>query len=67
MFYLIISACALANPYQCHDVKLAFVEGNQSPGSCLFNGQLEIIKWKESHPNFTISKWKCTNKPEENL
>ena len=59
MIELIASVCMIADPAHCKDVRLNFVEQNVSVHECLFNGQLEIIKWTETHPDWQVAKWSC--------
>ena len=59
MIELVVSVCMIADPSRCKDVRLNFVEQNVTPHECLFNGQIEIAKWSESHPGWQVAKWGC--------
>ena len=59
MIELIVSVCLLAEPGRCKDVHLSFAEETLTPMKCLMGAQVEIAKWAEIHPNWSIEKWKC--------
>lgn len=59
MIELILSVCLVSDPARCEDVHLQFAEGAVTPQACLFNGQLEIAKWADTHPGWQIAKWQC--------
>jgi hypothetical protein len=40
-------------------VRLNFAEQNVSARECMFNGQIEIAKWSETHPDWQVAKWQC--------
>jgi hypothetical protein len=59
MIELVVSVCMIADPSRCKDVRLNFVEQSVSPRECLFNGQIEIAKWTETHPDWHVTRWAC--------
>ena len=59
MVELIVSVCLQTDASHCKDVRLNFTEQNISTQECLFQGQIEIAKWSESHPGWHIEKWQC--------
>ena len=59
MIELIVSVCMISDPARCKDVRLNFAEQNVSAQACMFNGQLEIAKWSETHPGWQVAKWGC--------
>jgi hypothetical protein len=59
MIELVLSVCLIGNPDRCKDVRLNFAEQNVSARECMFNGQIEIAKWSETHPDWQVAKWQC--------
>lgn len=59
MIELVMSICLIAEPSRCKDVRLSFAEENVTPHACLMNGQIEIAKWMEGHPDWQVAKWSC--------
>lgn len=59
MIELVFMVCQIANPSTCKDVRLSFVEQFVSVQACMFNGQVEIAKWVETHPDWQVTKWGC--------
>ena len=60
MIELIVSVCMISDPAHCKDVRLNFAEQNVSARECMFNGQIEIAKWSETHPDWQVAKWQCS-------
>lgn len=60
MIELVMSICLIAEPTKCKDVRLSFAEQNLTPHSCVMNGQIEIAKWIDTHPDWQVAKWGCT-------
>lgn len=59
MIELVLSVCLVADPARCKDVRLSFAEQSVSPIGCMMNGQVEIAKWTETHPDWQVAKWQC--------
>ena len=59
MLELVVSVCLVNDPSRCKDVRLNFAEENVTPHQCMMNGQIEIAKWIEFHPNWQIIKFSC--------
>lgn len=59
MIEIVASVCMIANPGACKDVHLSFAEESVTPQQCFYFGQIELAKWSEGHPNWTIQRWKC--------
>ena len=59
MIELIVSVCMISDPSHCKDVRLNFVEQNVSARECMFNGQFEIAKWSDTHPDWQVARWSC--------
>ena len=57
MIELIFTACLRANIQHCEEKSLLY--GDISTMNCLMGAQPELAKWIETHPHWTISKWKC--------
>jgi hypothetical protein len=59
MIELVMSVCLVSDPGRCKDVRLNFAEQNVSARECLFNGQVEMAKWSETHPDWKVASWQC--------
>lgn len=59
MIEVVIHACLALQPAMCVAAPLTFVENSVSTFACLMYGQLEIAKWRETHPDYVIKGWKC--------
>jgi hypothetical protein len=59
MLELVVSVCLFADPAKCKDVRLNFAEENVTPMQCVMNGQIEIAKWVDVHPDWQVKKWGC--------
>jgi hypothetical protein len=59
MIELVMSVCMISEPTRCKDVRLNFAEQSVTPHECMFNGQIEIAKWSETHPDWQVAKWGC--------
>lgn len=57
MIELLIVACLGQAP--CREFSLLFDPMEVSIMTCTLHGQTQIASWKETHPNWTVSKWKC--------
>jgi hypothetical protein len=59
MLELIVSVCLVQDPGRCKDVHLSFIADTVTPHQCMMNGQIEIAKWTEGHPNWRVMRWTC--------
>lgn len=59
MIELIVAVCMIDQPSQCRDVYLNFEGDALTPQQCMMNGQQEMAKWLDDHPNYVIKKWRC--------
>lgn len=59
MIELVIAVCMIDQPSQCKDVYLNFEAEAVTPQQCMMNGQMEMAKWLDEHPNYSIKKWRC--------
>jgi hypothetical protein len=55
---LILTVCSLADPTDCQEQRLAFVESG-SLRQCMFAAPPKIAEWAASHPNRQVVKWRC--------
>ena len=58
MIELFFVACLIAEPRVCHDHSLLFVEQN-GLFTCILQGQNELARWVNTHPNDHVVEWKC--------
>lgn len=59
MIELVVAVCMIDQPSQCKDVYLNFEAASATPQQCMMDGQMEMAKWVEEHPNYRIMKWRC--------
>jgi hypothetical protein len=58
MIELIVTVCALAQPYQCEDQHLQFAS-SMSLQQCVMGAPPYIAKWIGDHPKWTAVRWRC--------
>jgi hypothetical protein len=59
MIELVIAACVSLGTPECRDFSLLFDPAEFSLMACAVHGQQEIVRWRESHPTWTVSRWTC--------
>ncbi|MGC9418173.1 hypothetical protein [Rhodovulum marinum] len=60
MIELVFVAClGMAQDAQgaCEERSLIYTD--ITPMTCMMGAQPELAKWVETHPNWTVSRWKC--------
>ncbi|HET9069887.1 MAG TPA: hypothetical protein VFN28_14680 [Amaricoccus sp.] len=62
MLQLVIAAC-LHNAQPCQDFSLLYDPREVSLMMCVAGGQIEIARWKETHPDWTVVRWRCGYTP----
>lgn len=55
---LILTVCALAQPADCEEQHLAFVDSG-SLRQCLYQAPPKIAEWSASHPSRRVVRWRC--------
>ncbi len=55
---LILTVCALAQPAECEERRLAFVDGG-SLRQCLDRAPPKIAEWSLGHPGRRVVRWRC--------
>ncbi|MFO1141025.1 MAG: hypothetical protein U1E59_01330 [Amaricoccus sp.] len=58
MLALVIAAC-LSNTGPCRNFQLLYDPQDVSLVRCVSVGQVEIARWKESHPKWAVRRWSC--------
>ena len=66
MLELVIAACLANAPadVSCRDFSLLYDPQEVSLMMCVAGGQVEIASWQASHPEWTVSRWRCGYVPE---
>lgn len=61
MIELIVAVCLAANPAQCKDVSLTFVDEQITQHQCMmgFAAQAEVSRWLEANPKWELKRWSC--------
>jgi hypothetical protein len=59
MIALIITACAIAAPYNCKPVSLTFDETSVKLQHCIMFAQIPLARWVGEHPDWRIANYRC--------
>ncbi len=57
MIELLFVACLSTSPSDCQEQSLLYTD--MTPMACMMAAQPELAKWAETHPTWTIGRWKC--------
>ena len=66
MIAIVISACLTGDPGVCKDYRIPLA-ANVDSGRCMFQAQPHFARWAESHPGWTIKRWRCTSGDVQDL
>ena len=55
MIEIAAAVCMISSAQHCRDIVLSFEADDVTPVSCMMQGQIELAKWTEGHPNWRIS------------
>ena len=58
MIELVFIACLAANPANCEERALTFVDTPHLHG-CLMSAQPQLARWADTHPEWRIARWRC--------
>ncbi|MCZ0962101.1 hypothetical protein [Paracoccus benzoatiresistens] len=58
MIELFFVTCLISDPQRCTEHSLLFEEQN-GLFTCLLDGQSELARWLETHPDDQVTAWKC--------
>ena len=58
MIELFFVTCLVADPQRCTEHSLLFEEQN-GLFTCMLQGQNELARWTETHPQDKVATWKC--------
>lgn len=51
--------CSILHGAHCKEEKLTFMAEHVSIFECFLYGQVEMAKWQEGHPNWSVNRWRC--------
>lgn len=57
---LVLTVCSLAQPAQCQEQNLTFVDQGQSLMQCAMSAPPTIAEWVNHHPTRFVVKWRCS-------
>lgn len=63
MLELAIAACFAAS-IECRDFSLLYDPQQMPLMTCVTRAQVEIVRWKETHPKWTVKRWRCGYVPK---
>jgi len=58
MVQLLFVACTVLSQQSCEERSLIFTD--ITPMSCMMGAQPELARWVAEHPNWTVSRWRCS-------
>lgn len=61
MLKIVLTVCSILSTEQCKTINIMFAEEGMTPMHCIMGpfAQMEVSKWKEAHPNWSIQRWRC--------
>jgi hypothetical protein len=59
MIEIAAAACLISAPERCRDVSLTVEASSRSSFACMFDGQVRLAQWTETHPNWRITRFTC--------
>jgi hypothetical protein len=57
MIELLIAACLAQG--ECRDFALIYDARELSLTTCVARGQIEVARWKATHPDWSVERWRC--------
>lgn len=57
--FIILSVCLLASPNACKQEELHTIAAGGPPMACLVEGQGDVARWADTHPQWRVVSWKC--------
>ena len=65
MLTLVFTICLFDDPKSCEQREM-IVHEPISAMACLMSAPSELARWRETHPNWRIARWKCAdNRPTD--
>jgi len=58
MIELVFLTCLLSQPSECREREMIFYDVTMM--SCMIGAQPELAKWAYEHPDWQITRWKCS-------
>lgn len=65
MISLVFIVCLQAQPDVCRERQLTFSASELTPRRCVMQAQTRLAEWAQSHPRWTISRWRCGATPRD--
>jgi hypothetical protein len=59
MIEIALTVCLIAEPSRCKEERVTALAENATPFQCMRYGQLEAVKWSESHLKWNVKRWTC--------
>ena len=59
MIIVTATVCSILHGSVCREINLPQIEASITPYTCFMNGQLALVEWARSHPNWSINGWSC--------
>ena len=56
---LTLYVCSILHGAQCREEYVPLLTDSITPHQCMMYGQLEIVRWQESHLNWRVHRWSC--------
>lgn len=59
MIELVLTVCSIVHGAQCKVEKQTYIAEQVTLFECMRYGQLEVMRWQASHPNWKVQRWRC--------
>ena len=59
---ILLSVCLLGTPSTCREDRITLSLEQASPMACLLEAQPLIAQWQETHVQWHVERWRCTNR-----
>lgn len=56
---LIVLACLIATPADCHEERLRFSMEPVASHACMIGAPPLLAQWSMSHPAWRVARWRC--------
>lgn len=59
MIILVMTACLLSAPSNCHEVNMAFSDADVTMMACTASAMPYVAQYIEDHPAESVKRWAC--------
>lgn len=59
MLEIVVTVCAIANPFKCADHAITPAVPFTSSMHCAFTGQADVAAWLSQNPEYIVREYRC--------